>query len=151
MIDIGLYIKLVTYARLHIQLFIYSCDSCLLSTYLLLFSYPSVVCLLLYLVILCLQLSCYYYVHIVYMHEQSSLHTHSLGRLLTTLDLHVQILDALFLLSGVRWDHTYCEEFWVSLSDSGILISLIFLLFPDSTFITFSCHFFSFIHLLSLR
>ena len=34
---------------------------------------------------------------IVYMHELS-LHKHSPGRFLTTLDLHVQILDALFLL-----------------------------------------------------
>ena len=58
----------------------------------------SVACLSCYLVILCLQLSCYYFVHIVYMHEQSSLHTHSPGRFLTTWDLHVQILDALFLL-----------------------------------------------------
>ena len=37
------------------QLFVYSCDSCLLSTYLLLFSYPSVVYLLFYLVIFYLQ------------------------------------------------------------------------------------------------
>ena len=79
------------------QLFVYSCDSCLLSTYLL-FSYPSVVCLLLYLVILCLQLSCYYFVHIVYIHELSPSHTHSPGHFLRTLNLYVQTLDALFLL-----------------------------------------------------
>jgi len=57
-----------------------------------------VVCLSCYLVILCLQLSCCYFMHIVYMHEYSSLHTNSLGRFLTTLNSYVQILDALFLL-----------------------------------------------------
>jgi len=36
--------------------------------------------------------------------------THSLGHFLTTLDLHIQILDALFYYSGVRWDCTCCEE-----------------------------------------
>ena len=40
--------------------------------------------------------------------------------------------------------------FSLSLFDSGILISLIFLLFPDSPFIAFSCHFLSVVHLLSL-
>ena len=79
------------------QLFVYSCDSWLLSSFMLLCSYLSVVCLSCYLVIFDCSLSCYYSMHIVYMHELSSLHTHLSGHFLTTLDLHIQILDALFL------------------------------------------------------
>ena len=141
-----LYIRLVTYAKLHIMtsvvllvfyLHAYSC-----------YCY-SVVCLSCYLVILCLQfILLLFCAHCLY--ARAVLFTHTLTRSLSDdLNLHVQILDALFLLSGVRWDYTYCDEL-ESLSDSGILISLIFLLFSDSTFIAFSCHFLSFIQLLSL-
>jgi len=35
---------------------------------------------------------------------------HSLGRFLTSLDLHVQILNVLFYCSSVRWNRTCCEE-----------------------------------------
>jgi len=55
-------------------------------------------CLSCYLVSYTCSYTCYCFMHIVYMHELSPLHTHSPGRFLTTLDLHVQILDALFLL-----------------------------------------------------
>ena len=101
------------------QLFVYSCNSCLyvhtcwfrlsfsclfimLFSYLMYADYILVVIQLfiyhvIYLSSVC-SLSCYYSVHIVYMHEHSSLHTHSPGRFLTTLDLYVQILNALFLL-----------------------------------------------------
>ena len=47
-------------------------------------------CLSCYLV---LSVICYYYLCTVYLHELFPLHTHSPGRVLTTLDLHVQILD----------------------------------------------------------
>ena len=75
------------------QLFVYSCDSCpfIFIHVVMQLSFSSVV----YHVI---QLSCYYFMRIVYVHEFFSLHTHSPGHFLTTLNLHVQILDALFLL-----------------------------------------------------
>ena len=48
---------------------------------------------------------------------------HSLDHFLTTLDLHVQILDILFYWSGVHWNHMLCEGlefslylFWYSFS-----------------------------------
>ena len=70
--------------------------------------------------------------HIVYMHEQSSLHTHSPGRVLTTLNLHVQILDACFYCAGVRWDGTLCEDlislspFWFWYSCISLFLLLLF-------------------------
>ena len=75
------------------QLLVYSCDTWLLFSFMLcsylfimLFSYLlSVVYLI---IILCTLVIC----------TSSPLYTHSPGRFLTTLDLHVQILDALFLL-----------------------------------------------------
>ena len=86
-----------------------------------------------YLIILYLQLFFFFFMHLVYMHEFSPLHTHSLGRFLTTLDLHVQILDACFFCAGVRWDYTLCEELEALPFDSGILaFSLFLLLFFDS-------------------
>jgi len=77
------------YTYLH-QLFVYSCNSCL-------FIFIHVIQLsfsCMFIILFSYLLS----VHIVYMHELLPLHTHSLGRFLTTLNLHVQILDALFLL-----------------------------------------------------
>ena len=76
------------------QLLVYRCDSCLISLFMLLsdilqFSYLSC-----YLVSYICSCSSYYFMHIVYMHEFFPLHTHSPGRFLMTLDLHVQILDA---------------------------------------------------------
>ena len=70
----------------------------------------SVIYLSCYLVILWLQFILLLFCAHCYMHEFSSLHTHSPGRFLTTLDLHVQILDACFCCSGVRWDLTLREE-----------------------------------------
>ena len=49
------------------------------------------------------------------MHEFSSLHTHSPGRFLTTLNLHVQILDALFLLCRCSMRPYILRGAWVSL------------------------------------
>ena len=80
------------------QLLVYSCISCLLSKHmfmLLLFSclfiilFSYLISAVILVIILCTLLICTSFL---------PLHTHSPGRFLTTLDLHVQILDALFLL-----------------------------------------------------
>ena len=80
------------------QLLIYSCDSGLLSSFVLLCSYPSVqLFIMLFQLSYICSLSCYYSVHIIYMHELSSLNT--LTRSLSDdPGFVVQILDALFLL-----------------------------------------------------
>ena len=104
------------------QLLVYSCNSCLISSFMLLCSYPSVVCLSCYLVILWLQfILLLFCAHCWYARAFPFTHTHSPGRFLTTLDLYVQILDACFYCSGVRWDRTLREElelppipFWYS-------------------------------------
>ena len=76
---------------------------------------------------------CYYLVHTVYMHDLFSLHTHSPGRVLTTLDLHVQILDDCFYCAVVRWDGMLCEELIsLSLLSCYSYISLFLLLLFDS-------------------
>ena len=122
------------------QLFVYSYFTCLLPAclimlllfsclFIMLFSYPM------------LQLSCYYFVYIVYMHEQSSLHKHSPGRFLTTLDLHVQILDALFPLFRCSL-RPYASR-RARASPYSIPIFLSFLpsyYFSDSHYIIFSCY-----------
>ena len=55
-------------------------------------------------------LFCYYFMHTVYMHKFSSLHTHSPGRFLTTLDLHVQIWTLCFSYAGIQGDGALREE-----------------------------------------
>ena len=100
------------------------------------FGYPSVVCLSYYLVILYLQLSCYYSVHIVYKHEYFPLHTHSPGRFLTRICTFRYWTLCFYYLAD---ETIYIARNWsFSLSYSGILISLFFLLFPDSRYIRFS-------------
>jgi len=50
-----------------------------------------------------------FYAHCLY--ARAVFFTHTLIRsLLTTLNSHVQGIWHLFILSGIRWDHTYCEE-----------------------------------------
>ena len=67
------------------------------------------------------------------MHEFFSLHTHSPGRFLTTLDLHVQILDALFLLCRCSYETVRFARSWtLSLFDSGILSFLYSCFYFDS-------------------
>ena len=125
------------------QLFVYSCDSCLLSSFMLLCSYPLVICLSCYLVILYLQLFFLLFcAHCVYARALPFTHTHLPGRFLTTLDLHVQILDGLFLLFRclMRLIVCFAKSWSFSLFDSGILILLAFILFPDSQYIRFSCY-----------
>ena len=120
---IRLYIRLVTDDRLHI----------LTSVICLQLFYLSFICTLIHVIVIqCLFIMlfsvcviCYYFVHTVYMHEQFSLHTHSPGRFLTTLDLHVQILDTLFLLCRCSM-RLYALRGLDALSfDSGILFFLI--------------------------
>ena len=86
------------------------------------------------LVILWLQFILLLFMHTVYMHEFSSLHTHSPGRFLTTLDLHVQILDALFLSCRCSMRPYILQGAWVSLIlvFSSLLYSCYFLILPLS-------------------
>ena len=124
----------MTYAKLHIltSIVVNSCNSCL-------FIFIHVIQLsfsCMFIILFSYLLS----VHIVYMHELLPLHTHSLGRFLTTLNLHVQILDAVFLLSGVRWDGTLREElelFPIRFQYSHLSYLHII---PDSRYISFSCY-----------
>ena len=85
---------------------------------------------------------CYYFMHTVYMHELSPLYTHSLGRFQTTLNLHVQILDTLFLLSGVRVIVRFARRLEFLPFDSGILASYYscFYTFLDFMYIGFSLY-----------
>ena len=120
------------------QLFVYSCISCILSAdlfVLLLFSY-------LLFSALNLLLFC---THCLY--ARALFLMRSLGRFLTILNLHVQILNILFYWLGVRWDWTYCEEleflpfwFWYSCLYFDILSSFLFLFlyFPWFLYIRFS-------------
>ena len=81
------------------QLFVYSCISCLLSTHLFMLLLFSYLFIMWYLVIFCLQfILLLFCARCLYARALPFTHIHSLGRFLTTLDLHVQILDALFLL-----------------------------------------------------
>ena len=50
--------------------------------------------------------------------------THSLSHFLTTLNLHIHILDDLFYYSGVRRDRTCCEELEFPSIHFGILVFL---------------------------
>jgi len=79
--------------------------------------------------------------HIVYMHEQSSLYTHTLTRSLSDDPGFARPDIGRFI--SIVWCLVrpyILREAWVSLSDSGILISLSFLLFPYSWYIGFSCY-----------
>ena len=120
------------------QVFVYSCHSCLLSSFNLLFSYPLVICWSYYLVILYLQLSYYYLVHIVYMHELSPLHT--LTRSLSDDPGFVRPDIGRFVSIAQVFDETvrFAKSWIFSLFDFGILIFLVFILFPDSRYIRFS-------------
>ena len=86
------------------------------------------------------------YAHTLYAYALSLFLTHSLGCFLTTLDLHVQILNVSCYWSGVRWDWTCCEKleflysFWyyyLPFSSSW------FRSFPDSLYIAISRYSFS--------
>ena len=127
------------------QLLVYHCGSCLLSLFVLLscilqFSYLSYYFSLLY-----LQLFLLSFMHIVSSARALSLYTHTHhGRVLTTLDLHVQILDGLFLLCRCSLRSYIMRGAWVPLC-SGILISVIFLLLSWFSLyriqLPFSCHY----------
>ena len=85
------------------QLFVYSCISCLL------FAYLFMLLLFSYLLFLVLDLLLFLYTLFICTSISPFL-MHSLGCFLTTLNLHVQILDALLYCSGVPWARTLREE-----------------------------------------
>ena len=99
----------------------------------------------------CLVLSviCYYYLCTVYLHELFPLYTHThYGRVLTTLGLHVQLLDDCFIIQ-VFDELVHIARSW-TLSPSlhsGTLISPLFLSLHDSICIAFNCHFLPAIHI----
>ena len=132
------------------QLLVCLCDSCILSLFMLIISYTTVLLFILLFSLLYLQLFLLLFMHIVYLHELFPLYTHTHhGRVLTTLDLHVQILDDCFCCADVRCAHIYAR----SLSPSLFLVSSFLLYFcyiHDFSFTAFSCHFLVIIHLLSL-
>ena len=121
------------------QLFVHSCISCLLSMHmfmLLLFSY-------LFIMLFSYLLSIVYLVIILctlFICTSSPFYTHTHQVAFWWPWICTSKYWTLcFYCSGVGWDHTYCEEL-ESLSDSGILISLFFLLFSYSWYIRFSCY-----------
>ena len=126
-----LYTRLVTYARLYILTLVVSFyHDIRYISFMIFFDIE-------YSVIFCFSLSCCYCLHCFYARAPFPLHTHTLIRsLLTTLNLHVQILDVLCPCSGVRWARTLCESLEFFSFGSGILISLVFMLFPGSRYIS---------------
>jgi len=62
--------------------------------------------------------------HYLYARAPSFFLAHSLGRFLTTLNLHVQILDVLCYWSGVRWDWICCEKLEFLFTYSDIIVFL---------------------------
>ena len=120
-----LYTRLVTYARLHIlTLVVFFYHD---------ISYISFITLFLILIILFQFIMLLLTLFLC----TSTFPLHTLIRsLLTTLNLHVQILDILCSCSGVHWARTLCEELEFLSFGSDILFSLVFLLFPDSWYIS---------------
>jgi len=93
---------------------------------------------------LCIYSCSYYYICTLFLlHELFPLYTHThYGRVLTTLGLHVQLLDD-GLIVQVFDELVHIARSW-TLSPSihsGILSSPLFLLLHDSICIAFSCHF----------
>ena len=84
-------------------------------------------------------LSCYYYVHIVYIHVHLPLFLHT--HWVTFLRPWICTPDIGCFISLIRcwWARTLRKDQSFSLFDSGILISLLFIIFPDSLYIIISC------------
>jgi len=127
---IGLYTRLMTYVRLHILTLVATfyhdtSDISFIPLFLILiilFFFISVIMLLLLILLLC---------------TSTFPFTDTLIRsLLMTLDSYVQILDVSCYWPGVRWDRTLREELESLSCGSGILISLVFLSFHDSRYIS---------------
>jgi len=74
------------------------------------------------------------YAHCLYA-ELFPLHTHSPGRFLTTLDLHVQILELVSIVQVYDETVRFAKSWSFSLFYSGTLIFLAFVLFPNSCYI----------------
>ena len=134
-----LYTRLVTHDRLHILTSIICLQLFYLSSICTLIHVIVIQCLFIMLFSVCSYLLLFY-AH-CYMHEFSSLHTHSPGRFLTTLDLHVQILDALFLLFRCSLRPYTSRRAGGSPYSVPVFLSfLTFWLFPYSRYIRFSCY-----------
>jgi len=58
----------------------------------------------------------------LYAYASSPLFYTLIGSFLTTLNLHIQILDVFFYWLGVRWDRTCCEELEFLPTYFGILV-----------------------------
>ena len=131
-----LYTRLVTYARLNLLTLVIS--------FYYVVSYTSFIALVFILIILLSFIPVYYVIvtYLIIMHEHSSLHTHSPGRFLTTLDLHVQIYDTLFLLCRCSMRPYALRR--ARVSPYSIPVFLSFLLsyyFLILVYIRFSCYF----------
>ena len=125
----GLYTRLVTYAKLHILTLVVSFyhDT----------SYISFITLFLILIILLSSISVYHVViaYIIFLHEHLLLYIHSLGRFWQSWIRTSKFLDTLYC-SGGRVIVRFARIWSFSLFISGILISLVFLLFPDFRYIS---------------
>ena len=95
-----LYIRLVTHARLHIMTSVVCLQffTCLLSARLFMLLLFSCLFIMLFNYLMFAVILLLFCAHCLYARVVLFTHTHSPGRFLTTLNLHVQILDALFLL-----------------------------------------------------
>ena len=136
MIDIGLYIKLVTYARLYILTLVAPC--CHVISYI----YRSQFAIDIdYFVTFIFRLS-YYCLHCFFMHEHLPLYTHTLIRsLLMTLYSHVQGIGHFLILFRCSCDRTLREELEFPSLVSGIPFSFYsFCTFLDFMYIRFSLY-----------
>jgi len=123
------------------QLLVYSCNSCLISSSMLLCSYPSIICLSCYLVILYLQLflllfcaHCLYARALPFTHTLTRSNSDDPGFVRPDIRRFVSIVQVF-----VETVH-FAKSWSFSLFDSGILIFLAFILFPDSRYIRFCCY-----------
>ena len=140
MIDIGLYTRLVTYAWLYLQISVacLQCDSWLLSSFMLLCSYPSVVCLSCYIFIFWLQfILLLFCAHCLYARALPFTHTHRVAFWRPWICTS-RYWTLCFYCAGVRGDGTLPEELellpirfrYSYLSNLHII--------PDSRYIRFS-------------
>jgi len=123
------------------QLFVYSYNSCILSTYMLFSVIIQFSCLSCYLVILYLQLFLLLFcAHCLYVRALPFIHT--LTRSLSDDPGFVRPDFGCFVSFGQVFVEAVCfaKSWSFSLFDSGILIFLAFILFPDSLYIRFSCY-----------
>jgi len=124
------------------QVFVYSCDSFLLSSFRLLFNYPSVQ---LFIMLFSYLMTAVYLVIILctlFICTSFPLYTHTLTRSLSNDPGFARPDIGRFVSVVQMFVETVCftKSWSFSLFDSSILILLTFLLFPDSRYIRFSCY-----------